>query len=201
MNGIDKITQRIAEDAQKEAQDIINSSQVKANEIKEQKAKDGQNIKESLALKSQEEADERKRRMISAANLEMKQRVLATKQQMIDKTIDAVLERISNMPRSEYESLILNLLLSYPLEGNEEIISPGQDGRRLDKGFINRVNKRLKSQGKKGQLKLSPQNGGFKTGFVINSKGVEINNSFEAVLRTVRDEVEPEVAVLLFGEE
>ena len=40
----------------------------------------------------------------------------------------------------------------------------------------------------------------IKGGFILQSGGVEINNTFQALLEMQRDELEPEVASLLFGE-
>lgn len=200
-NGIEKITGRILEDARQEAQGIIDDAQIKADEIKKNKAKEGHALKDRLLVKAREAADERKRRMISAATLELKQKELAVKQQMIDKSFAAVLDKISNMPQAEYEKLISELLLSYPLEGDEDIVSPANGGRVLNQQFINRLNEQLRAAGKKGELKLSSDSGEFKTGFIIKFKGMEINNSFESILRMVRDEIEPEVAALLFSEE
>ncbi len=48
------------------------------------------------------------------------------------------------------------------------------------------------------ELKLSDEDRGIQGGFIVKVDGVEINNSFETLLRMEREKVESEIADILF---
>ncbi|SFQ11791.1 V-type ATP synthase subunit E [Caldicoprobacter faecalis] len=200
MNGFDKIKQRILEDAQQEAERIIQSAEEKAREIKEAKANEVGKLKKRLTEQNMEAAREHKRRMLVSAQLEMKKKVLAAKRDMIEAVFRGVIERISSMADDQYREVIASMLLNAPLQGDEEVVFSVYDQYRLDQGFLDYVNEQLKKQGRKGQLRLAPDRGQFKAGFVLRGHEVEINSSFEAIVRALRIEMEPQVAEMLFGE-
>ncbi len=200
MNGFDKIKQRILEDAQREADRIIQSAEEKAKEIREAKANEADRLKKRLTEQNMEAAREHKRRMLVSAQLEMKKKVLAAKRDMMEAVFKGVVERISGMEDNQYRELIASMLLNAPLQGDEEVVFSVYDEYRLDQGFLDYVNEQLKRQGRKGQLHLAPDRGQFKAGFIVRGHEVEINSSFEAIVRALRAELESQVAEMLFGE-
>lgn len=201
MVGIDRIKEQILEDAQTEAERIISEAEDKVRALKEKKREEANALKEKLMEESSLKAQERKRRMMIAANLEMRKNILAAKQEMINKVIEDTLKVIEQMPVAEYRGIISNMLLDTVVTGEETVIFSERDKDRLDAGFIAGVNLKLKEQGKKGQLKLGPAAGDFRSGFILKSGGMEINNSFEAIIRMNRNELESEIAGILFAEE
>ena len=65
--------------------------------------------------------------------------------------------------------------------------------------FIKSINKELSSKGKAGNLKLSSTVGSFKGGFILEKNGIEINNTFEALVESMKEEMQLEVAKALFN--
>ena len=110
-----------------------------------------------------------------------------------------VIDRIQNMPDDEYREVIASALLNLPLRGDEEVVFSTYDEHRLDQSFLDQVNELLSKQGRKGRLRLAPDRGQFRAGFILRTEGIEINNTFESVVKTLRDEMEPQVADILFG--
>ncbi|MFS8500255.1 MAG: V-type ATP synthase subunit E family protein [Caldicoprobacter sp.] len=200
MDGIDKIKQRILEDARQEAERIIKSAEEKAEEIKKAKADEAGRLKKRLTEQNIEAAREHKRRMLVSAQLEMKKKVLAVKRDMIEAVFAGVIERISRMPDDQYREVIASMLLNAPLQGDEEVLFSVYDEHRLDQNFLDYINEQLKKQGRNGRLRLSPDRGQFKAGFILRGHKVEINCSFEAIVRALRAEMESQVAEMLFGE-
>jgi V/A-type H+-transporting ATPase subunit E len=200
MNGIDRISERILEDARAEAARIVKEAQERARSLKERKKEQTEKENEKLYRESMNRAQERKRRMLAVAELEMRKQILATKQQVIDETMERVNQAIKEIPRDEYRRIISQMLLE-SAQGDEEVFFSVEDEDRLDQSLIDEVNQELISQGKKGGLKLSPERETFGGGFILKSGGMEINNTFEAIIRMSRDEVESQVARILFGEE
>jgi V/A-type H+-transporting ATPase subunit E len=201
VGGIDRIKEQILEDAQVDAERIITEAEDRARALKEKKAEEAGNLRQRLIEESSLKAQERKRRMLTAANLEMKKNILAVKQEMINKVLEEALNAIEQMPVAEYRSIIAEMLMDTVISGDETVVFSERDQDRLDAGFLAGVNIKLREQGKKGELKLAPQRGRFRSGFVLVYGGLEINNSFESIIRMSRNELESEVAEILFGEE
>lgn len=200
MNGIDRISQRILEDAQAEAARIIEEAEQRARSIKDRKVKEVEKSNQKLHEENMAKAQERRRRMLSAAELEMKKETLAAKQQMIDEAMEKAKQAIMDMPKDEYGRVISKMLLE-SAQGHEEVVFSAADEERLDQSLIDQVNQELKEQGKKGELKLSPERGEFEGGFILRSGGMEINNTFGAILRMSRNHLEARLAEILFGKE
>ncbi len=200
MNGIDRISQRILEDAQAEAARIIEEAEQRARSIKDRKVKEVEKSNQKLHEENMAKAQERRRRMLSAAELEMKKETLAAKQQMIDEAMEKAKQAIMDMPKDEYRRVISKMLLE-SAQGHEEVVFSAADEERLDQSLIDQVNQELKEQGKKGELKLSPERGEFEGGFILRSGGMEINNTFGAILRMSRNHLEARLAEILFGKE
>lgn len=199
MNGLDRIGDKIIEEANLEAAKIIEEAEKKALEIKNQAVAKAEAERSKIDSQYREKQDELKRRLLSNANLDMRKRVLDTKQRMIDRAFDECLNKVSGMPVEDYRSLIKDMLLQSVVTGDEEVIFSKQDDERLDSYIITEVNDQLKAMGKKGALLLSQEKGEFKAGFILRSGGMEINSTFESLLRMIRQEIEPQVAEILFA--
>lgn len=200
MNGFDNIKHRILEDARQEAERIIQSAEEKAQEIKQAKADEASRLKQRLTEQSMEAARERRRRMLVSAQLEMNKKLLAVKRDMIEAVFTGAIDRISGMADDQYRELIASMLLNAPIQGDEEVVFSVHDENRLDQSFLDYVNKKLHKQGRKGKLRLAPDRGQFKAGFVLRGQKVEINSSIDAIVRALRTEMESQVAAMLFGE-
>lgn len=177
----------ILEEAKKQAELIMNKAQLQANE----KA-------ESIRKKAINDSLEKVKIANSMAELEMRKSKLLTKQNIINEVFSKVLDRLTSLDGEEYEKLIINMLLSAIETGDEEVVLSSNRKSKMSEGFINNVNQSLVSVGKKGNVKLSDKTADIIGGFILMSQGVEINNSFEALIRLNRDEIEPKVAQILF---
>lgn len=200
MNGMDKIKERILADARQEADKIISDAKSKANEIKNESEVKFAAVKERLVKEYGVKESDIRRRMISVAQLDMRKKVLETKQGMIDKAFAQCLNSIEVMPAQEYRAMIEELLLQIIQTGEEEVIFSHLDDARLGSDFITGINGKLTTMGRKGTIKISQEKGSFHSGFTLKAGGVEINNSFESILRVVREEIEPQIAKMLFME-
>lgn len=200
MDGIDRISQRILDDAQAEAARIIEEAKQRARSIKDKRIEEVEKNNQKLHEENMAKAQERKRRMLSAAELEMRKEILAAKQHMIDEAMEKAKQAIMDMPKEEYCKIIFGMLLE-SAQGHEEVIFSTADKDRLDQSLIDQVNQALIEQGKSGELKLSPERENFEGGFILRSGGMEINNTFGAILRMSRNHLEARLAEILFGKE
>ena len=53
--------------------------------------------------------------------------------------------------------------------------------------------------GKHNTIKLSDETGKFEGGFILEQNGIEINNTFEALVSSLKDDLSLEVARVLFS--
>jgi len=134
------------------------------------------------------------------AQLENRKAVLQAKQQIIDEVFERAKTSLQNMPDEKYKSLIESMLLKSDLSGNEELIISEHDRNRITPEFIQKINDTLKGMGKEGNLRISKTFGNMIGGFILKSQDLEINCTFDSLIDMEREELETEIAKILFEE-
>ncbi len=198
MAGVDKIKEKILRDSEEKAAEIIASAKTQADEIHKKAQATAAAKATDLQKKAENEVSDKKRIINSMAELEIRNQILNAKQNIIEKVFAAALDKLSSMEINEYKSLLKAMMLKAVISGEEEVILSQRDKELLGAGFVSEANALLSQNGKLGALKLSNDAANIKGGFLLRSKGMEINNSFEALLKMHRDDIEPKVAELLF---
>jgi V/A-type H+-transporting ATPase subunit E len=145
------------------------------------------------------QADEHRRRAQIIAELDARKAILGAKEDMIEDTFSKAIERLRKLDQQAYEELIFPMLLAASQTGMEQVIVSQNDRGRFTPEFMERVNKALLQQGKQGGLILSGETREMQGGFTLLIGDVEINNSFNSILRMQRDQLEPDVAAILFS--
>ncbi|MCF0126958.1 MAG: glycogen/starch synthase, partial [Pseudobutyrivibrio sp.] len=98
---------------------------------------------------------------------------------------------------SQYENMFRHYAWKYPEKVSANICYNEDLAHKLyaaDDAFLTELNSKIK-----GELVLSKTIGDFKGGFVLESNGIEINNTYEALVSSLRDDLEFEVAKVLFN--
>jgi V/A-type H+-transporting ATPase subunit E len=198
MAGVEKIKERILEEARSQAESNIKRAQEEASDIITSAKKDGDSKKAVILEKAKKEAQEVKKRLKSVAELEARKKKLQAKQEMVEEAFKKTLEKLIGLPDEEYEKIISQMLLNSVESGSEEIILSPRDKKRLSPNFVEEINKKLVAKGIKGSLSLSKESRDINGGFVLKSGDIETNSSFEALIRAKREEIEPEVVKVLF---
>lgn len=196
--GADKIVKKILEDAKAKADAIKADTQEKARAVEEEAKQKAERKKEHILEQAHKNAEEHKRRIIGVAQLEARKDKLAAKQDLISDVFEQALKQLESMDDQSYFKVLQNLLLEHAETGEELVFCSAKDQGRIPDSFWQEVNDTLVKQGKKGELKPAETTRDIRGGFILQSEGVEINCSFEALLEMHRDELEPEVAAVLF---
>ena len=84
MNGIEKITGRIAADAQAEAERVLSSAREEAAQITAKYKSQADAESADLAAKNAKAAVEREERLVSVAQMEARKVLLSAKQEMVE---------------------------------------------------------------------------------------------------------------------
>lgn len=199
MNGIEKITQRIADDAKQECDAILTQAQAEAAQISARYQAQANAAAEDILAKGKQRAEERRGRLISAAEMEGRQQTLQVKQEMLDKAFTLALDRLCALPEQDYIDLLASLTAQAATTGKEQLILSPADRSRYGVKVAQRANELLRKQGRCGELTLSQNARDIRGGLVLSDGDVEVNCSFETLVRLARSEVAGEVASLLFA--
>lgn len=199
MSNIKNLTEKILEEAKHKEKEIAAYAESEKEKILSSKIKEAEDEKKLILLKAEEEAKTKKERIISSTTLKVRNEKLEIKQKLISEVFDKALEELCSMNSSKLKNFIKHTILDLDIEGDETIIL-NEDGKsKIDDKFVEDLNFIFLARNKKGELKVRQENGNFKGGFIVEKNGVEINNTFESLMDSMKDELEYEVSKALFN--
>ena len=196
MNGIEKITQRIETDTQAEIDRILGDARAEADDITDRYQAQANNEAAELAAKNQKAAAEREERLVSTAQMEARKVGLAAKQEMVEKAYDLALEKLCSMPDEQYVKTVADLLVQAAPNGRGAVIFAPAERERIGEAAVRAANEKLHG----GKLTLAEETRPLKGGFILSDGKVEVNCSFDTLVRLQKAETAGEVAKRLFSE-
>lgn len=198
MTGIEKIIGRIDSDAQSEIDAVMAKAQAQADEITARYAAQAAEEREEILKRGRKAAAEREERLASSAQMEAKKLMLAAKQEMLDAAFDEALKQLCTLSADAYVELLAKLAVRASSTGTEQIIMSQTDRKPYGVKVAKRANQLLEAAGKTGSLTLSAESGAFQGGLLLSDGDVEVNCTFETLVRLTRSEIAGEVAKVLF---
>ena len=197
---LEKILERIQQDAQSEVDRIKSRASVAADEILKKAQEEAEILKNQALEASENEAKQRKERIVATASLDLRKALLAEKQNAIDNAFQAAVDALVKMGDAEYKKIIRDMILPNVQTGDEEIILSERDKARFGGNFAEEINRQLVKNGEKGNLTIAQDTYDMVGGFVLRRGQVELNSSFGSLFKSSRDELESEVSKILFPE-
>ena len=227
MEGIEKITAKIVQDAQAEIARMNQETDEKVRSIAEAAQAQADKETADTLARGQRAAQERLERLKSAAKMEQRKLELAARQEMLAQAFELALEKLCSLPEEEYVQLLTRLVLETSTTGKEQLVFSPQDRARVGKQVVVAANEAMVKQvapelpdaitdtkvgaflGKvvnsttamvtgTGMLTLSEETRPMKGGFVLVDGDVEVNCAFETLVRLQREKLEKEVDQVLF---
>lgn len=198
MSGAEKIRAKILEEARLLAEANIKQAQEEAASLISTASKDAQAKRKQIIEKAELEAVEVKKRLLAMAELEARIQKLMAKQNVVDEAFELTLTKLNSLPDTEYQSILVEMISNSVETGEEEIVLSLKDKQRLPPSFIEDLNKKLSQKGFTATPKLSQETRNISGGFILKSGDIELNNSFESIIRMNRDDIESEVIKCLF---
>lgn len=226
MEGINKITQKIAQDAQAGINRLMSETDQKIQAIRADAAAQAQEEAEAIVERGRAAAGERLERLGSASQMERRKLELAAKQEVLGEAFELALEKLCTLPEKDYIDLLTRLALEAATSGKEQIIFSPKDRNKVGKQVVMAANDALLknrspslpeevTKSKMGTLvdklihnttaivtgtglTLSEQTRDIKGGFIMVDGDVEINCAFETLVRLQREQMEKKVADVLF---
>ena len=227
MNGIEKITQRMEDDAQREINEVLTAALAQAEEIARRSREQADRESAAIAARGESAAAEREKRLESMAEMESRKLVLAAKQEVLDEAFTMALEKLCTLPDEEYIELLAALAVKAARTGREKVIFSRKDRNRVGKAVVTRANDALARKvaprlpgdltdtkagaildkvvtgasailAGTGMLTLAEETRPIKGGIILSDGDVETNCTFETLVRLQRENISGEVAKVLF---
>lgn len=151
MNGMEKIQARIAEDAKAELSNMEAETKKQIDEIKAKATAEANRLADEILTRGKKEAEDRKARLASSADMEGRKMELAMKQKAISGAFDKALSDLCNRPQGEYIDLLVSLALASVSSGTEQLVFSAKDKEAVGKQVVAKVNDAI-GQGKAPEL-------------------------------------------------
>ena len=194
MSNVKNVTSKILKDAEAGKENILAAAKEEKNKILSKKASSANEIAQEILQKAEADAKSKKERVISSAKLKVRNNKLAAKQEIIDEVFEKSINKLTELSKEQFLNFVKNSILSMNLTGKQTLILNETGLKFVDDSFIDELNKEAKAT-----IALSKTAGNFKGGFILENNGIEINSTYEALVSSLRDELEFEVAKVLFN--
>ena len=163
MHGIEKVTDRIAQDAQAEIEAQLSQAQERADQILAEYETQAREAVERILAHGQREVDAHRAQLHSMARLEARKRALAAKQDVIEAAFEKALARLCALPREKMVPLLARLAAVYAETGEEEVILPPASRRAYGQDVVDQANQLIGE----GHLTLGPAEEGIAGGLLL----------------------------------
>lgn len=197
MNGIEKIAQRIDAETQAEIEQVLSHAKAEAEKITEKYRAQAEAEAADLRAKNERAAAEREERLVSAAQMESRKTALAAKQELVEQVYSKALDKLCGLPDQKYTEIVAALLAQAAPSGRGEVFLAPDVRKRMGAEIIKKANELLKD----GQLTLSEETRDIRGGFILRDEKIEVNGTFETLVRLQKAETAGTVAKKLFPEE
>ncbi len=227
MNGIEKITARIEEDGRAENEALLAQARADAADIAAKYQAQAQAAADEILAQGRRDAQERERHLDSMAQMECRKAVLAAKQDVIEEAFQAAHKKLLELPTEQYVSFLADLAVKASVTGREKLIFSPSHRAQVGKAVVTAANKKLAeavapklpdeiTDSKAGalldkvvtgasavlsgtaMLTLAEETRPMDGGFILSNGAVEVNCTFDTLIRLQRGALAGEVAKVLF---
>ncbi len=193
---LEKITERILEDARRAAERILVKAKSDADRIKARAERKIGEYEANAVKEAEAQAAAKKTQMIHSAERLARNRILERKQEWIERVFESVKADILAFPEKRYLEFLWGLIKRVDLAGDEEIGLASKD-LKLRK----RLRNIFREAFPKNRFKIVESPFPIEAGVVIKKGQMFLNASLEALLNEMREQESQEIARLLFTEE
>lgn len=195
MNGIEKIIDRISGDAQAEIDAVLAQARDEAAEITAKYEAQAKAEADEILKRGAAAAAEREERLASMAQMEGRKAELAAKQEVIEEAFALALSKLQALPEDKYVELLAGLAAKASATGKEKLIFSAKDRDTVGKKVVDAASALVAG----GAFVLSDETRAINGGFVLSDGAVEVNCSFETLVRLQKAEITGEVSRVLFA--
>jgi len=196
--GIDSIILKINEKADAECAALLSKAKAQAEAVLEQSRKASQAKTEQILQNAEKKAESIKRVAVTAAGMNVKKEKLKAKRLLIDQAFELAIQRLCDQDAESYEKTLLKLLAGCQITGNEVLHLAKNASDKLGKEIGSRLNQALSESGRPTVMIGDPTDE-CRGGFILASPNSRQICSFENLVNDCREELEAQIAEVLFG--
>lgn len=191
MNGVAQLKEKILEEARQKADAIVAAANAEAEASLEASRREADAASAEILADADRKTGGIALRLASRRGAESRSLRLAAKREAISEAFDRSLAVLRSMDKKAYLEWMAGMIRSVQKEAAEVILN-AEDRQALGAELIGAAKSGL-------PLSLSAETGGFTGGFILKEGPIETNGTFEALTGAAREELEGEIAALLFG--
>ena len=197
MAGIEKITNEINLEAEKEAAGIIADAERAANALKEKAEKEAGEFSDAANERIDRRVAAERKKIVSQCEQIEKLRLLKAKQEIIEDTLQSAKEEMLALDDKAYFDNILKLLEKAVQKDKGFMSLNKKDMDRIPQYFEKSINAVATANG--GTLELAEDPVNITGGFLLKYGNIEINSSIDAIFEERKEELVDIVNNVLFG--
>lgn len=188
-----QITEKIRNDALREAEEILAGANAKAQNIAQRAEEENDSVKTTFARRFEEEKPEILKRREIVAKLDVKKMMLRSRRDVVRDVYSAALAGLRDLERSEYLSFCAALLKA-AVATQEEIVRVGAGEKYIDEAWIEDYNQKTGAK-----LVLSEDTlEGITGGFILENGRISVNCSWEMLIPIAQEKFDADVIKRLF---
>jgi len=188
------IKAKIETDARAEADGILAAAKDQGEAIRQETDGEIRRMGELQKSRLEKEAPEILRRREIVAKLDVKKEDLSARRGLIDEAFEATKAKMAGMP-DDSVGRFAEVLLLQAMETKEEILVVGRKEKVLDAAWLQAFNAKNGSN-----LQMAEERAPIVGGFILRRGLVDVNCSWEMLIRTAREELEAETVKRLFSD-
>jgi len=196
MTGIEKIITKIEDDCNVICEDIISKAYAEAQAILDNAQIEAEKAKNEAIDAAKNKCKTDIELSKSKAEHEHKKSILATKISIINEIIEDSIQKLKNLPDTDYFNVIIKLIKRYAKNGCGVLRFSRKDLNRLPQSFEASLNEMLMGSGK--SFVISNESINIDGGVVIVYNDIEQNCTFDSLLNTSLDEIKDELFQEIF---
>lgn len=185
MSNLENLTQKILEDAKQSASIILEEAKNKNEGIVNSRVMDAKDKSKKIVDKAIDEAKMAKDRVISNSELHVRDEKLKAKQGVMERAFVLAKDKLLNLNEEDYIVYLEKTLKDLNLNGSETLIVPENFRDKVKSlGLINKVSDEKTVE----------------SGFLIEDGKMVINYTFDSLVDYLREELEADIAQVIFKE-
>jgi len=196
--GLEDIIKKIEAKASQKVEKMRQEAIEERGKIIEEAEEEAERVKKDIVEGFKREAEAEKRQRIIRVRMEERKKLLELKREIMDRLFGQAKGQLTNLSREEYLNLLKKSLLSHIDSQDEEIVISPRDKKWIEEDLLKELRESLKEKTKK-ELRLFPELNGEERGFILKRGGIQVNCTFSALFALLKDQLEIEVARMLFS--
>lgn len=198
MNDINAILQKIAEDAKVQAAGIIETAQKNCESIKADYGKQAVQQEKEILSAAAAQAEAIRLRAASQSGIEQRNLKLEARRAAIDAAFEKAMETLCGMSDEKKVALYSEMAVQ-SVSGDAAVIMNSAERASIGEAVIKMASKKLVNERKVYKLYIADDIGKFRGGIKLREGNIETNCTFEVLVSRAKEELEPEVARVLFA--